>query len=53
MLDPEENAAVAIPAAMLDQVLELMPQLVAADEKVIKDVEAGMEVKEAFAKHRS
>ncbi|KAF1813829.1 DlpA domain-containing protein, partial [Eremomyces bilateralis CBS 781.70] len=53
MLDPEENAAVAIPAGRLDEVLELIPKLVAADEKVMKDVEEGVEVKEAFARHRS
>ena len=36
-----------------EQLLELLPKLVVADEKVIADVEAGVSVQEAFKRHRS
>jgi hypothetical protein len=52
MIDPSENGAVCIPFKLLDKVLELVPKLVAADEKVIKDVEDGSSVQDAFKKHR-
>jgi hypothetical protein len=52
MIDPTELGAVCIPAKLLDKVLEMLPKLVAADEKVIKDVEEGMTVGEAFKLHR-
>ena len=52
MVDPAELGAVCIPAKLLDKVLEMLPRLVSADEKVMKDVEAGMTVKEAFKLHR-
>ncbi|KAF2136216.1 uncharacterized protein K452DRAFT_292585 [Aplosporella prunicola CBS 121167] len=52
MLDPTENAAVVIPLKKLDEALELLPRLVEADEKVMKDVKAGGTVGEAFAKYR-
>lgn len=53
MIDPFENGAVAVPQGKVDEVLELLPKLVGADEKVIKDVEDGVSVKEAFKKHRN
>lgn len=49
--DPLEGVVV-IPAALLDEVLELMPKLVAADDKVKEDVLAGSTVFDAFKKHR-
>lgn len=49
--DPEEGVVV-IPQDKLDNVMDLMPKLVAADDKVKDEVAAGMTVKEAFAKHR-
>ncbi|KAF2642491.1 RraA-like protein [Massarina eburnea CBS 473.64] len=52
MIDPAENGVVVIPKNRLDEVLELLPKLVGADEKVIRDVEQGVSVKEAFARHR-
>lgn len=49
--DPVEGI-VTIPQDKLDAVLDLLPKLVAADEKVKEAVESGMTVKEAFAKYR-
>jgi hypothetical protein len=43
---------VVIPRDKLDAVLELLPRLVEADEKVREDVEKGVLVKDAFEKHR-
>jgi regulator of RNase E activity RraA len=53
MIDPGENGVVAIPQEKLDEVLELLPKLVGADEKVIEDVERGVSVAEAFKWHRN
>ncbi|KAJ9215290.1 hypothetical protein DTO166G4_3175 [Paecilomyces variotii] len=50
--DPLEGV-VAIPRDLLDGVLELMPKLVAQDDKVKEDVVNGSGVAEAFKKHRS
>ncbi|KAM5445555.1 hypothetical protein MaudCBS49596_007375 [Microsporum audouinii] len=50
--DPLEGVVV-IPNGLIDDVLELMPKLVAADEKVKMDVLNGSTVFEAFKKHRS
>jgi len=44
---------VAIPKDLVDDVIDLMPKLVHADEKVKEDVQAGSSVFEAFKKHRS
>jgi hypothetical protein len=44
---------VSIPKPLLDDVLTLMPKLVAADDKVIDAVKGGMPVAEAFAKFRA
>jgi len=52
MIDPIENGIVAIPRNLLDKVLEMLPSLVAADEKVMADVEAGKTVAESFKLHR-
>ncbi|KAL7794495.1 RraA-like protein [Trichoderma ceciliae] len=49
--DPS-NGVVIIPRDKVDQVLELLPSLVAADVKVKEDVLKGMSVYEAFKLHR-
>lgn len=46
------NGVVIIPRDKLDQVLDLLPGLVAADIKVKEDVARGMPVSEAFKLHR-
>ncbi|KND88191.1 4-hydroxy-4-methyl-2-oxoglutarate aldolase [Tolypocladium ophioglossoides CBS 100239] len=46
------NGVVIIPQDKVDQVLELLPRLTAADEKVKEDVLRGMSVHEAFKLHR-
>jgi regulator of RNase E activity RraA len=53
MIDPFENGVVAVPQGRVNELLELLPKLVGADEKVIADVERGVSVQEAFRKHRS
>ncbi|KAL6707699.1 hypothetical protein ACN47E_003820 [Coniothyrium glycines] len=53
MIDPFENGVVAVPQGQIEELLELLPKLVGADEKVIADVEQGASVQEAFQKHRS
>ncbi|KAF3481369.1 DlpA domain-containing protein [Arthroderma uncinatum] len=50
--DPLEGVVV-IPLGLVNDVLELMPKLVAADEKVKTDVSNGSTVFEAFKKHRN
>lgn len=52
LCDPLEGIVV-IPKDLVDQVLDLMPKLVAADENVKADVERGSTVAAAFKKHRS
>lgn len=49
--DPLEGVVV-IPRLLLTDVLELMPKLVAQDDKVKEDVEHGVAVFEAFKRHR-
>ncbi|KAF2690210.1 hypothetical protein K458DRAFT_439273 [Lentithecium fluviatile CBS 122367] len=50
MIDPTENGVVAIPKRKLDEVLALLPALVGADEKVIRDVgEAPMGINDFFS----
>lgn len=49
--DPLEGV-VLIPQQILDEVLALMPKLVEADNKVMKDVVNGGNVFEAFKAHR-
>lgn len=53
MIDPSENGVVAVPQGKIDEVLELLPKLVEADEQVISAVENGMSVKEAFKQFRN
>ncbi|KAI8935391.1 hypothetical protein NX059_007973 [Plenodomus lindquistii] len=53
MMDPEENGVVAVPLGKVEALLELLPRLVGADEKVVADVEQGVSVDEAFRRHRS
>ncbi|KAF2706380.1 hypothetical protein K504DRAFT_484052 [Pleomassaria siparia CBS 279.74] len=48
MVDPAENGVVVVPRARLDDVLGLLPGLVSADEMVLRDVERGGSVKDAF-----
>ena len=49
--DPLEGVVV-IPQALVDQVIDLIPTLVAVDDKVKEDVESGSTVQAAFTKHR-
>ncbi|CAO2655811.1 Nn.00g046140.m01.CDS01 [Neocucurbitaria sp. VM-36] len=53
MIDPFENGVVAVPQGKVDELLELLPKLVGADEKVMSDVEQGVSVQEAFKRHRN
>ncbi|RMY44765.1 hypothetical protein D0865_10344 [Hortaea werneckii] len=50
--DEGERGSVVIPLSKLDEVLSLLPSLKEADEKCIADVEAGVDVREAFRRHR-
>lgn len=43
---------VVIPSPLVDQVLELLPKLTAADDQVKEAVANGMTVQEAFKKFR-
>jgi hypothetical protein len=52
MLDPESCAAVCIPKDLVSRVLEILPGIVGADEKVMKEVEEGGDVGSAFRKYR-
>lgn len=47
------EGVVVIPKDLLDDLLELMPKLVEADEKVKAEVEKGMPVFEAFQRYRT
>ncbi|KAF7558546.1 hypothetical protein G7046_g5604 [Stylonectria norvegica] len=47
------NGVVVIPQNKVEAVLELLPKLTAADDKVKEDVLKGVTVHEAFQKHRS
>jgi regulator of RNase E activity RraA len=49
--DPLEGI-VAIPGDMLEEVIALMPKLVAADDRIKEDVRRGQSVAHAFKKHR-
>ncbi|KAG6090189.1 hypothetical protein E4U31_007916, partial [Claviceps sp. LM219 group G6] len=46
------NGVVIIPRDKLDRVLDLLPGLTAADERVKEDILKGVSVYEAFARHR-
>jgi regulator of RNase E activity RraA len=52
MMDSIERGAVCIPRGLLPKVLEMAAKSVAADQKVVEDVNAGGSVAEAFKKHR-
>lgn len=47
------NGVVVIPQDKVSQVLELLPRLTAADDKVKEDVLKGVSVYDAFKTHRS
>ncbi|KAF2003714.1 RraA-like protein, partial [Amniculicola lignicola CBS 123094] len=53
MVDLVERGVVVVPRGRVEEVLGLLPGLVGADERVMGDVEAGVSVREAFARHRS
>jgi regulator of RNase E activity RraA len=53
MIDPFENGVVAVPQGKVEELLELLPKLVEADEKVTTDVGQGVSVQEAFSRYRS
>ena len=53
MIDPFENGVVAVPQGKVEELLELLPKLVEADEKVVADVGSGVSVEEAFRRHRN
>ncbi|KAG6034143.1 hypothetical protein E4U41_006663 [Claviceps citrina] len=46
------NGVVVIPRDKLDQVLDLLPRLTAADDRVKEDILKGMSVHDAFQRHR-
>lgn len=46
------NGVVVIPRDKVDQVLDLLPKLTTADDKVKAAVSGGMSVQEAFKLHR-
>ncbi|KAH7135915.1 ribonuclease E inhibitor RraA/Dimethylmenaquinone methyltransferase [Dendryphion nanum] len=52
MIDSEENGVVSVPQTKIEAVLDLLPKLVEADERVTRDVASGVSVKEAFKRHR-
>lgn len=47
-----QAGVVVIPQGKLREVMELLPKLVEADERVKEAVEGGMSIQEAFAKFR-
>jgi len=46
------NGVVCVPKNAVDKILELMPKLVEADEKMAKDIANGMTFAEAWDKYR-
>ncbi|KAK4980914.1 hypothetical protein LTR28_012401, partial [Elasticomyces elasticus] len=50
--DAEERGVVVIPKDRLEEVVEMLPRLKEADEKCLEDVRSGIDVAEAFARHR-
>lgn len=48
----DEGGLVIIPKEMVGKVLEMLPGIVGADDKVREDVKAGVQLSEAFRKHR-
>jgi regulator of RNase E activity RraA len=49
--DPR-NGVVIIPQGKVAEVISMLPDLVAADDRVKEEVKQGMSVQEAFKKHR-
>lgn len=50
--DEGERGCVVIPRARLGEVMEMLPGLKAADDKCVEDVKMGVDVQEAFRRHR-
>ena len=46
------NGVVAVPKSLIAQVLDLLPQLVAAERKVTEDIDNGVTFAEATKRHR-
>lgn len=51
MCDPE-NGVVVIPRENAGRVVEMLPAMMAADEKIVSEVRQGAKISEAFARHR-
>lgn len=51
--DAEENGCAIIPREKLEELMAILPALKEADEKCVADVQAGVDVTEAFRRHRS
>jgi regulator of RNase E activity RraA len=52
VLDEAEKGIVVIPKEKLADVAELLPGLKEADDAVLQDVRDGVDLKEAFQRHR-
>ena len=52
MFSDAVNGVIVIPKEKVADVVEMLPKLIEADERVKEDVKKGMTVKEAFKKHR-
>jgi regulator of RNase E activity RraA len=52
VLDEAEKGIVIVPKEKLAEVAELLPRLKEADDAVLRDVQAGIGLKEAFQQHR-
>lgn len=48
----DANGVVCLPKVLAERVLELLPGIVEADEKVANDIRNGVPVADAFARHR-
>jgi regulator of RNase E activity RraA len=46
------NGVIVIPQDKVSEVVEMLPKLVEADDRVKEEVKNGVSVKEAFKKHR-
>jgi len=53
MVDELERGVVVVPWGMVEEVLRLLPEMVASDERVLGEVVRGGSVKEAFKRHRN
>lgn len=52
MFSDAVNGVIIIPLDKVSEVVEMLPKLVAADDRVKEEVKKGMSVKEAFKRHR-